>query len=244
MRYFAELAYKGTQYAGWQNQPNATSVQQVIENALSTILRSPIAVVGCGRTDAGVHASQFFLHFDFEGNFPKEFIKRLNKFLPKDIVFRRIFEVKNDAHARFDATKRSYVYLLDLERSPFHIETAWYYFNAKKLNVDTMNEVARLLLNYKDFTPFCKSNSDAKTMLCNLHHAEWIYNESQNQLEFYISANRFLRGMVRLIVGACVYAGEGRITVDSIQHSLENQLPLTKSYSVPAHGLYLCEVVY
>jgi len=244
MRYFAELAYKGTQYAGWQIQPNATTVQEVIENALSTILQSSIEVMGCGRTDAGVHASQFFLHFDFEGDFPKEFVNRLNKFLPNDIVFRRVSKVKNDAHVRFDAIKRSYVYLLDLERNPFCIETAWYYFNAKKMEVDTMNEVAQLLLQHKDFTPFCKTNSDAKTMFCDLVRAEWILDEKNNRLEFHISANRFLRGMVRLIVGACVYAGEGRITVDSIRHSLENQLPLEKSYSVPAHGLYLCGVVY
>ena len=244
MRYFAELAYKGTQYAGWQNQPNATAVQQVIEEALSTILQAPIEVVGCGRTDAGVHASQYFLHFDFAGQFPKAFIKRLNKFLPKDIVFRRIFEVENDAHARFDATRRSYVYFLDLQPNPFYIETAWHYFNASKLDLSTMNEVAQLLLHYKDFTPFCKSNSDAKTMICDLSRAEWIFDKKQERLEFHISANRFLRGMVRLIVGACVYAGEGRITIDSIRHSLDHQQPLAKSYSVPGHGLYLCEVVY
>jgi len=244
MRYFAELAYKGTQYAGWQIQPNAMSVQQVIEQALSTILRVPISVVGCGRTDAGVHASQFFLHLDFEGDFPKELIQRLNKFLPKDIVFRRIFSVDSEAHVRFDAKLRSYVYLLDFERSPFDIDTAWYYYNASNLDIKTMNELAGLLLEYKDFTPFCKANSDAKTMLCDLSRAEWIFDEPKKRLTFHISANRFLRGMVRLIVGACVYVGEGRISIDTVKTAMDNHTLLEKSYSVPAHGLYLCDIQY
>lgn len=244
MRYFAELAYKGTQYAGWQNQPNAITIQQVIEDALTTILRTNIVVTGCGRTDAGVHASQYFLHFDFDGQFPKELVKRINKFLPKDIVFRRIFPVADTAHARFDARLRSYVYYLDLEPSPFTTETAWHYYNARQLDIDTMNEVAKLLLRYKDFTTFCKTRSDAKTMICEVSRAEWLFDESRRRLTFHISANRFLRGMVRLIVGACVYAGEGRMTVASIEKALNEQTALEKSYSVPAHGLYLCEVRY
>ncbi len=244
MRYFAQIAYKGTQYSGWQIQPNALAVQQLIEEALSTILQNEIKVMGCGRTDAGVHASQFYLHFDFDGKLPEGLVNRLNNFLPKDIVFYRIFPVDAEAHTRFDAKLRSYVYWLDYKPSPFENETAWYYYNAKNLDINTMNEVAALLLKYNDFTPFCKTNSDAKTMLCKVSRAAWLFDHKKERLEFHITANRFLRGMVRLIVGACVYAGEGRITVASIQQALETKTTLSKSYSVPGHGLYLCEVEY
>ncbi len=244
MRYFAELAYKGTKYSGWQIQPNAISVQQLIEEALSTILNTSIQVMGCGRTDAGVHASQFFLHFDFTEELPKSLVNRLNKFLPSDIVIYKIFPVHTDAHTRFDAHLRSYVYLMDLTPNPFDYENVWYYYNAKSLDIGKMNEVTKLLLQYEEFAPFCKTNSDAKTMRCELSRAEWILDTTKNRLEFHISANRFLRGMVRLIVGACVYVGENKISLEDVRKAMDKQTPLKKSYSVPGHGLYLCEVKY
>lgn len=244
MRYFAELSYKGTNYSGWQRQDNAISVQEIIEDALSTILNTPIVVTGCGRTDTGVHASQYYLHFDFEGDFPEGFVNRLNKFLPKDIAFRRIFEVDNEAHTRFDATKRSYYYLMDVEKSPFDNELAYFYYAAKKLDINKLNKAAGLLLDFGEFAPFCKTGSDVKTMKCNLFRSEWIFDENQKRFIYYISANRFLRGMVRLIVGSCILVAEDRLTFDALKTSLIQQSPLPKNLSAPAQGLYLSEIEY
>ena len=155
MRFFTELAYKGTHYHGWQKQPNSTSVQEVIEQAFSTILGADIELVGCGRTDTGVHASQYFAHFDFEGTFPEGFLSRVNKFLAKDIAIRQILPVDQGAHARFDAVRRSYEYHMVFEKSPFEIDTAWYYYLGKELDLKKLNEAAALLLQYHEFAPFC-----------------------------------------------------------------------------------------
>lgn len=244
MRYFSELAYKGTNYNGWQRQPNAPSVQQTIEEALATILNTAIEVVGCGRTDTGVHASQYFLHFDFEGKFPKEFLRRLNKLLPPDVAFRSIYEVAADAHARFDATRRSYEYHIVLDKNPFLIDTAWHFPFFEKLDMEKTQAAAALLLNYGAFQPFCKSNTDVHTMECALHRSEWIFDEAERRLVFHISANRFLRGMVRLIVGMCLNVGLGKVELNEVRQALDQQVLLKKSWSVPAEGLFLTEVRY
>ncbi len=244
MRYFAELAYNGTTYSGWQKQPNALTVQEDVEKALSTVLRTPIEVVGCGRTDSSVHAKQYFLHFDFEGEFPKGFVNRLNKFLYPAVSIRRIFEVAETAHARFDATSRSYEYHIDFHTNPFREHTIYAYPFAAKLDLEKMQAAASLLLNYKEFFPFCKSKSDVKTMLCDLTRAEWIYDEKQQHYIFYISANRFLRGMVRLIVGMCLHVGIGKVKLEDVKEALENQTRLNKSYSAPPHGLFLTDIRY
>ncbi|MBI1227835.1 MAG: tRNA pseudouridine(38-40) synthase TruA [Bacteroidetes bacterium] len=244
MRYFSELAYKGTKYSGWQRQPNALSVQQVIEEAMSTILDAKIEVTGCGRTDAGVHASQYFLHFDFEGEFPDEFLRRLNKLLPTDVAFRSIYEVKNDAHARFDAIRRSYEYHIVLDKSPFEIDMAWHFPFFDKLNIGEMQIAAALLLRYGNFQPFCKSNTDVQTMECSLYHADWTIDEASRRMVFHISANRFLRGMVRLIVGMCLNVGLGKVELEEVKDALDRQVLLNKSWSVPAEGLFLTEVKY
>ncbi|HFA51912.1 MAG TPA: tRNA pseudouridine(38-40) synthase TruA [Bacteroidetes bacterium] len=244
MRYFSELSYKGTNYHGWQKQLNANSVQQEIEQAFSTILNTQIEVVGCGRTDTGVHASQYFMHFDFGGKWPEGFLGRVNKFLPKDIAVRSVYEVDENAHARFDAKRRSYEYHLVFEKTPFETETAWHYYLAKKMDVDKLNEAASLLLAYNEFFPFCKTNHDAKTMRCDLSRCEWVLGKKNKRLVFHISANRFLRGMVRLVVGMCVNVATGKLGIQKVREAMDKQAMLEKSWSVPAEGLFLSEVKY
>ena len=244
MRYFIELAYNGTRFSGWQKQPNSSSIQEVIEIALSTILQNPIAIVGCGRTDAGVHASQFYLHFDYDGILAKSLISRLNKFLGKDIAIRKIFEVEVTAHARFDACARTYEYHMCFEKNPFQQESCYHYRYAQLPDFQKMQAAAKLLLNYQAFYPFCKTNSDAKTMNCELMRAEWEIKEADNYWIFHIAANRFLRGMVRLIVGMCIHVGTAKIKLQEVESALEEQRRLDKSFSVPAEGLFLTGVKY
>lgn len=244
MRYFVRLAYRGTNYNGWQVQPNAPSVQAVIEKAFSTILNTPIDVVGCGRTDTGVHAESYTLHFEYDKEFPKHFLSRMNKFLPKDIVIYDIYEVAEDMHARFSATERSYVYHINCVKNPFRQDIAWHYPFAQKLDKTAMTKAANLLLEYKEFTPFCKTNSDAKTMLCDMRRAEWIFVEEENRMEFHVTANRFLRGMIRLIVGMSVNVGLGKLSVEDVKRALDTQTLLKKSYSVPPQGLFLRGIKY
>lgn len=244
MRYFAELAYNGTQYCGWQRQPNGISVQEKVETALSTLLRSQIEVTGCGRTDAGVHASQYLLHFDLESEFQPEFIGRLNRMLPSDIVLYGVWPVAADAHARFDAVLRSYEYRISLSKNPFEPHMSWHFPFFDRLDMDLVRQVAALLPEHTLFYPFCKSETDAKTMRCILSRSEWIFDEHHGRLVFHISADRFLRGMVRLIVGACLNAGLGQITVAEIREALERQTRIPKSWSVPPDGLFLTEVKY
>lgn len=244
VRYFAELAYNGAEYFGWQRQPNGNTVQETIENALSTILNVPTAVTGCGRTDTGVHASQYFLHFDFDGSMPANFLFRLNRFLPADITFRRIFEVHSEAHARFDATRRGYCYYLSFRKDPFHINTRYHYPMGIRLNIPAMQQAANLLLEFEEFFPFCKTGHDAKTMKCQLYRSEWVYHEQKGELHFHISANRFLRGMVRLIVGMSVNVGLQKLTLEEVTTALQNQNRLSQSLSVSPAGLFLTEVAY
>jgi tRNA pseudouridine38-40 synthase len=243
-RYFAELSYLGTHFSGWQKQPKSSSVQEVIEKAISKILRTKTEVVGCGRTDAGVHAKQYFLHFDFEGDFPEGFTNRLNKVLPPDIAFKKFIETRPNAHARFDATHRAYEYHLGFHKNPFTTNTAFHFPFAHQLDHEKMQQAATLLLKYKAFFPFCKSNSDAKTMNCDLQRAEWVFDDKNEKLVFHISANRFLRGMVRLIVGMCLNVGLGKVSLEQIKEALDNQTRLSKSYSVPPQGLFLTDIRY
>ncbi len=243
MRYFAEIAYNGAAYHGWQRQPGQISVQQVIEETLSLILRQSIQVVGCGRTDTGVHASQYFLHFDYEGDFPRNFLHRLNKVLPRDIVFYTISKVASGAHARFDATRRSYAYYLSFRKDPFRQQTVTYYPYPQRPDFNRMQAAAQLLLQYEAFYTFCRSNTDAKTMRCDLTRAEWEQVDLHN-LIFHISADRFLRGMVRLIVGMCINVGTGAIELDTVRQALNQQKLLQRAESAPPEGLYLCEVRY
>ncbi len=258
MRYFSELAYLGTNYHGWQRQPNGISVQETIEDTFLTLLGKEVEVVGCGRTDTGVHASQYFMHFDFEGEFPKNFQDRLNRMLPQDIAIRRIFQVPDTAHARFDAIRRSYEYHIVFEKNPFERQTAWYFpfpmpkallwrgtpSSWKKFDLEQAKEVASMLHEFEEFAPFCKTHTDARTMKCQIFRSEWALNEQGTGMSYHVSANRFLRGMVRLIVGACINAGLGKISPADVRKALESQSLLQKSWSVPPEGLFLSEVRY
>lgn len=245
MRYFAELAYNGKHYHGWQTQPGQASIQGTINQALSTILNTPTEVVGCGRTDAGVHARQYFLHFDYAGSeLPKAFRRRLNKLLPGDIAVYRLFEVQSDAHARFDATHRAYEYHIDFYKNPFGIGTRYHFPYPQPLNVEAMQEAADLLLRYDKFYPFCKSNTDVKTMRCALRRAGWTGSPKEGQMVFHIASDRFLRGMVRLIVGMCLNVGLQKLKLDTVKRAMDRQERLERSWSAPPDGLYLTDIRY
>lgn len=243
MRYFIELAYNGAAYYGWQVQPEQVSVQETITRALALILRSPeLEIMGCGRTDTGVHASQYFAHFDFAEEFPRGFVSRLNKFLPKDIAIRRIFPVADDQHARFDAHYRAYQYHLTWQKDPFRQETSFYLYRAQHFDQALIQAAAKLLLEYEAFFPFCKTGSDAKTMRCTLFRSEWEFKD--DEWVYHIAANRFLRGMVRLIVGMCLSVGEGKLSLAQVREALDKQEHLPKSLSIAPEGLFLTEVRY
>jgi tRNA pseudouridine38-40 synthase len=243
-RYFITLSYRGTRYHGWQIQPNAPSVQATLETAISTILRQKIDITGCGRTDTGVHASYYVAHFDASGDLPPTFLNGLNSLLPEDIAVYAIQMVADNAHARYDAYERSYKYHLSFRKDPFSTETAWFYPQFSKLDLNKMDETAALLPQYKTFFPFCKTDSGLEAYHCDVKNAYWERLPEAQGLVFHITANRFLRGMVRLIVGACVQTGAGQLTVQEIQETLEKQQHLRKSLSVPPQGLFLTSVKY
>ena len=242
MRFFLELAYNGTRLCGWQRQPNAPSVQQTIEDVFAMMLRQKVDITGCGRTDTGVHARQYFAHFDFDDAFPKNFLERANKLVGQDIALRKIMPVSDEAHARFDATSRSYQYIISFQKNPFFTETEWFFEQKDRLDREKMQKAAELLRGYSEFGPFCKTHSDAQTMRCEVTKSEWIF--ADDRALFNIAANRFLRGMVRLIVGMCINAGLGQMTLDDVKEALDSQTPLKKSYSVPPTGLFLTDIKY
>jgi len=241
-RYVLELSYNGTNYSGWQRQPNALSVEETIDTTLSTILGEKIKIVGCGRTDTGVHASYYVAHFDFPGAFPAAFLRRFNRFVADDVAILGLYRVPADFHARFHATGRSYTYRLALRKDPFRPDTVASLPQFADIDRDLMQAAANILLEYGDFAPFCKTNSDAFTMQCQLREARWDFAEGE--WTFHISANRFLRGMVRLIVGMCLRVGEGKLSLEELRRAMDNQERLPKPWSAPAAGLYLSKVEY
>lgn len=242
MRYFARLAYRGTRYFGWQRQLNRISVQEKIEDTLQILLRKPVEVTGCGRTDAGVHASDYVLHFDFDAELPDQFLRRLNSLLPPDIVFYSVKPVHADAHARFDAVSRSYEYHMSGIKDPFREDTVWMNRFFDKLDLDKLQESASLLLNYEEFYPFCKSNTDVQTMKCQISRSEWIINPDTHSAVYLITSDRFLRGMIRLIVGMSISVGSGKITLDQVKQAMDNQSRLMEAVSVPPQGLFLKDI--
>jgi tRNA pseudouridine38-40 synthase len=244
MRYFLELSYLGTSFCGWQRQPNGLTVQEALETALSTILRESIEITGCGRTDSGVHARYYVAHFDANGTPPATLLQGLNSLLPDAVAVRSVTPVSENAHARFDAFERSYEYYITAVKDPFVTEMAWYHPAALRLDRAKMQEVASLLPQYKDFFPFCKADSGLDTYACALKSAAWRFQEDGNRMVFTITSNRFLRGMVRLIVGACIQAGQGQLLPSDVKEALQVQKSLSKSLSVPAHGLFLTDVKY
>jgi len=244
MRYKLELSYAGTDYSGWQRQDNAITVQQLVEESISLKLQEKIIVVGCGRTDAGVHASKYVLHFDTPVELPGDFIFALNQILPESIAFQNMSRVTNNFHARFDALKRSYIYRLHSRKDPFKNQLSYYFPRILKCDDQLLNKSVQFLLDYESFTPFCKTNSDVKTTKCKLTEALWKHDPMDDSFEFHISSDRFLRGMVRLIVGSSLQVALGKLSIGQIEEAMQAQKPLPYAWSVPAHGLYLSEVRY
>jgi len=241
LRYFIELSYNGKNYHGWQIQPDAISVQQKVNRALSIMLQYEISVVGAGRTDTGVHASQMFAHFDVDQKLDENAVFKLNSILPEDIVVRKIFSVDQEMHARFNALSRSYVYKICLGRDPFSLDFTWQ-IHSQKFDLNRMNEAAKLLLEYQDFESFSKVKTDVYTFNCDITKAVWI--EKENELTFHISANRFLRNMVRAIVGTLLEVGSGKKTVEDFRKIIESKSRSKAGLSVPAKGLFLTAIKY
>jgi tRNA pseudouridine38-40 synthase len=241
LRYFIKLAYNGTQYHGWQSQPNAITVQETLEKALSLLFKTSIQLVGAGRTDSGVHATEMFAHFDFPDLLDSDFwVPKLNSYLPKDIVIYTILSVEADAHARFDATSRTYEYYINSFKDVFLNDQSWYHHHP--LDLEKMNEAAAYLLNYSDFECFSKTNTDVFTYNCKISQAFW--QKKDNQLLFTITADRFLRNMVRAIVGTLVNIGQGKMEVTQMKTIIESKNRSEAGFSAPALGLYLTQIKY
>ena len=241
MRYFIEMAYNGTPFSGWQVQPGQSTVQGVLENALSLLLREPVAVTGCGRTDTGVHARQFFAHFDTE--LPLDTMRlcdKLNSFLPKEIAIFRIFPVKDDLHARFSAVARTYRYYVAPHKECFRFPYTCREFHP--LDVAKMNEAAAILLRTVDFTSFSKLHTQVNNNNCKVTEAVW--REEDGLLVFTITADRFLRNMVRAVVGTLLQVGRGKLSVEEFEQIVERKDRCAAGDSAPAHALFLERVVY
>lgn len=241
-RYFVTLSYDGTNYHGWQVQPNGISVQGELQRVLSTLLRQEIAITGAGRTDAGVHARVMVAHFDYEGEVDcKQLVYKMNRMLPKDIAVSKVEEVAPDMHARFSATERTYHYYIHTRKDPFkrHYSCEIHY----PLDFEAMNRAGRILMEYEDFGAFCKAHSDVKTTLCHVTRAEWIQTD-ETDWYFVISANRFLRNMVRAVVGTLIDVGRGRLTEDGLRAVIEGKRRSDAGDSMPGNALFLENVVY
>ena len=241
MRYFIQFAYKGTHYHGWQYQPNAISVQETLNTVFSTLLKQEIDIMGAGRTDSGVHASQMYGHFDTETIIDNtKLIHKANAFLPNDIVIHDIILVHDTAHARFDATSRTYQYHIATYKNVFNTELAWN--TTKVLDVDMMNQASKKLLDYTDFQSFSKVNTDVNNFNCKITEAFWT--KEKETLIFTITANRFLRNMVRAIVGTLVNVGLHKISLQDFNTIIESKNRDNAGFSVPARGLFLTNIQY
>ena len=239
-RYFLEVAYKGTNYSGFQVQQNANSIQAEVEHAIQILQKEKITLTGSSRTDAGVHALQNFLHFDFEGELPSHFTYKMNAILPPDIAIQKLIPVNSGAHCRFDAVTREYKYFIYRYKSPFLKDTAYYF--PYKLNMDLLEQAAETIRNYDDFSSFSKRNTQAKTFICHISESKW-YCEN-DRLVFYVVADRFLRGMVRALVATMLKIGRGKMTVDELKDIIEKKDSARASFAVPGHGLFLIAVNY
>ncbi|WP_298949704.1 tRNA pseudouridine(38-40) synthase TruA [uncultured Polaribacter sp.] len=241
MRYFIEFSYNGKNYHGWQIQPDAISVQEKLNFAVTTILQQKIEVVGAGRTDTGVHASQMFAHFDIDEKLEGDVPHKLNSILPNDIVVYDVFLVDAEKHARFSAESRSYEYRIWSGRNPFLLDFSWQ-IHSQKLDIAKMNEAAKLLLEYENFQTFSKVKTEVYTFNCNVTEAYW--KQTDDLLTFYISANRFLRNMVRAIVGTLVDVGLHKVSVEDFRQIIESKNRSNAGLSVPAKGLFLTNIKY
>ena len=240
MRYAIHLAYNGANYCGWQTQPELPTVQQTLEQALSTLTRSSVAVVGCGRTDTGVHASDFYAHFDSEKELDGNLVFKLNSYLPPDMAIFAIFRVAGNFHARFSALSRTYQYHVSDARLPFRQGLySRIYFQP---DIELMNRAARVLMEYDDFTSFAKLHTDNKTNICHLTEAHW--DRAGEELVFTIQSNRFLRNMVRSVTGTLLDVGRGKLTIEGLRSVIEKKNRCAAGVSMPAQGLFLTKVEY
>jgi tRNA pseudouridine38-40 synthase len=240
-RYFVKLCYKGTHYHGWQYQPNALSVQEVIEKAFSIILQEKIEVTGAGRTDTGVHASFYVLHFDSDNTSIEErLVAKMNSILPCDIAINSIHKVPDEAHARYSALSRTYRYFIHQNKNPFLADTSFYF--RRNLDIARMNEASQVLYKISDFTSFSKLHSDVKTNFCRIFHAKW--GQENEQIIFTVKADRFLRNMVRALVGTILEVGLGKITTEEFTQIIHKKNRSAAGVSVPAAGLFLTDIEY
>jgi len=240
-RYFLQLSFHGKKFHGWQIQENAHSVQAELNNALKTLLGAETETTGCGRTDTGVHASKFFAHFDAgEIKDEKDFVYHLNCLLPFEVAIQRIIKVADDAHARYDATSRTYRYFIHKTKNPFLNDTSYYF--PFPLDIALMNQAASILMDHTDFSCFSKTRTQVKTNICKIVSAHW--EQQGEQLVFEITADRFLRNMVRAIVGTLLEVGEGHFSVSDFTEIIENKKRSGAGASVPGHGLFLKNVTY
>jgi tRNA pseudouridine38-40 synthase len=242
-RYFIEISFRGTNYHGWQLQPNASSVQAEVEGALSTLTQEDIKTTGAGRTDTGVHARFFVAHFETNSFLPDnriDFLYKINSLLPQDIAIHSVYPVRPDAHARYSASSRTYVYTISRVKDPFNVDISWRYTGP--LNIAAMNQAAGKLMDYTDFTSFSKLHSDVKTNACYIYEAAWSTNG--DQFIFTIRGNRFLRNMVRSIVGTMIDLGRGKIDLNDFIRIVEGKNRCLAGFSAPAQGLALVNVEY
>ncbi|RFS18935.1 tRNA pseudouridine(38-40) synthase TruA [Chitinophaga silvatica] len=239
-RYFIEVAYKGARFSGFQVQENAHTVQAEVDRALSTLLRDTIVSTGSSRTDAGVNAYQNFLHFDTDLPLHPQFIYKINAILPDDVVLNGVYAVPPDANSRFAAVSRSYEYTLYTRKDPFMLDRG--YFFPYKIDIDALQEAARIITTYSDFTTFSKRNTQVKTFLCNIMESYWTV-EGQH-ITYNVRANRFLRGMVRGLVGTMLRVGRGKLTLDEFRAVIESKDCTRADFAVPPQGLFLMQVHY
>ena len=242
MRYFITFSYDGTAYHGWQIQPHSVTVQEELQKALSTLMRKPMEVVGAGRTDTGVHARKMIAHFDHDEVLDcPQLVYKLNKLLPRDIAVQHVEPVADDMHARFSAKSRTYHYYVHLDKNPFLRSYSWQVYGNP--DFELMNRAARVLMEYKDFTSFSKVNTDTKTNDCTITEARWD-RVGEDQWRFTVTANRFLRNMVRAIVGTLMEVGRGRMTIEQLRSVIEAKVRCRAGDSVPGNALFLVEVLY
>lgn len=241
MRYFLRLSYNGKNYCGWQRQENAVSVQEVLEHNLSKIFNAPIQLVGCGRTDTGVHAKEYYAHTDTDAVLPENFIYRINRMLPEDISIATIFQVPDNLHARFDAISRTYKYFIHFDKNPF-LEDFSFQIHEWQPDIEKMNHCIQQLFGEYDFSTFEKKGSDNKTSVCRLEDAYWV--SAENGLVFTITANRFLRNMVRRIVAALLMVGLDKMSEQELVDAVLAVQPLDVKIAVPAKGLFLWKITY
>lgn len=239
-RYFLELAYKGTEYSGFQSQKNANSIQAEVEKAVTVLQKEKIIMTGSSRTDAGVHSLQNFLHFDYNGEIHPHFIYKINAILPPDIVIKALIPVSFDAHCRFDAVSRLYHYNIYNKKDPFLKDKAFYF--PYSLDHDKLQEAATIVKEYDDFTSFSKRNTQTRTFICKILESNWLIGD--NNLTYVVKANRFLRGMVRALTATMLLVGRNKISINKFRDIIQQKDCTRASFSVPPHGLFLISVEY